>query len=101
LQAFAQVLEEQRTREYLSRDGKARELLKWKSSENLLPLLSDEVLRLLEEAFKPRRRVTRSIRELSSQLKNCRTHTEFETTFSRWLDADENLSGDDEIELSD
>jgi hypothetical protein len=75
--------------------------LNWSSNENLLPLLSDEVLRLLDEAFKPRRRVTRSIQELSAQLKNCRTRSEFETAFLIWLDANENLSNDDEVHLQD
>jgi hypothetical protein len=101
LSAFAQALEEPAIREYLSRNEKACELLRWKSNENLLPLLNDEVLRLLDEAFKPRRRVTRSLEKLSTQLKNCRTRAEFESAFSVWIEGNENLSGDDEIALRD
>jgi hypothetical protein len=98
--AFAQVLNEPSVREYLAHREGAHDLLQWKSDIALLPLLDDEVLALLDEAFKPRRRVTRALQELNARLKPCRTREEFETEFSGWLDGGENLAGDDEIELS-
>lgn len=98
--AFATSLREDPVREYLNRHGAERELLQWDGDgATLLPILSDEVLALLDEAFKPRRRVERSMRELEAQLKNCRTLMEFEQAFSSWLDSGENLSSDDEIEV--
>jgi hypothetical protein len=96
--AFVQALQETAPREYLVRHAAARELLEWNSGSALLPVLNDEVLTLLDEAFKPRR-VARSLDELNASLKSCRTRDEFESTFKSWIDGGENLASDDEIEL--
>ena len=73
-------------------------LLQWNGeSASLLQLLSDGVLQLLDEAFKPRRRVHRNLDELSISFQSCRTRVEFETAFMNWLDSEDGLSSDDEI----
>lgn len=99
--AFTQALQEPSVREYMQRHEKARELLEIdERGSELFPLLSDEILALTDEAFKPGRRVTRSLEALNQSLASCRTRLEFETAFARWLDAQENLACDDIIELA-
>jgi hypothetical protein len=74
--------------------------LQWNGDgDALLPLLSENTLRVLDEAFRPRRHVTRSWRKLHETVEGCRTRREWQQAIQAWLDADENLADDDEIEL--
>ncbi|PQV62843.1 hypothetical protein B1R32_12016 [Abditibacterium utsteinense] len=77
-------------------------LLDWDgAASTLLPLLSGAQLRVLDEAFAPRRRVSRSGAALLLSLQLCGTRAEIETAFTEWLDNHENLNPHDEIEISD
>lgn len=96
--ALHRALQEESAHEYLARGDGSTPLLQWSGeSASLLELLSDGVLSLLDEAFKPRRRVNRNLAELSAKFQLCRTKGEFERVFASWLDGEEGLSGDDEI----
>ncbi len=118
--ALRDALHEPTVRDYLSRRETAADLLLWSDGKNfsieqaesnedsaneggtaLLPLLTDDVLRQLNEAFRPRRRVARSLSALRQQVKICRTRAEWQRTLLLWLDGDDALSDDDEIEVSD
>jgi hypothetical protein len=99
LAGFSAVLQEAATREYLARRAAGQELLSWNGEAGALPILTDEVLALLDEALKPRRHVARSLTDLVARLEKCRTREEFQSTFAAWLDSGEALAGDDEIEL--
>jgi hypothetical protein len=99
LRDFAQMLREPPVRAFLERHEAARELLCWDGDVNALPLLSDEVLALLEAAFQPRRRVRRSLQTLAAHLGKCRTREEFQDAFARWLDEGAGLASHDEVEL--
>ena len=48
-----------------------------------------------------RRRVQRSLKTLFRNLAACRTRADYETAFRQWLDAGENIGGDDEVCLFD
>ena len=67
----------------------------------LLPLLSSANLRVLDDAFAPRRRAERSGAALLQSLETCGTRATMERAFAQWLDGGENLGADDEIEISD
>jgi hypothetical protein len=99
------ALRETVTRTYLQRFDKGRDLLQWNEdgdgeAESLLPLLDDETLRILDDSLRPRRHVTRSQQALWDALQSCHTRREFAEAFTRWLDAGEALTDNDEIELS-
>jgi hypothetical protein len=66
--------------------------------QTLESLLSVSTLRDLDAALAPRRRVERSLVELQTQLRECRTRAECEATFAVWLDGGELLVDEDEIE---
>jgi hypothetical protein len=102
--ALHMALQETSVREFLSRQSEheASALLQWSGDgDMLLPLLSDNALRVLDEAFRPRRRVARSWQQLRESVEGCRTRREWEQAIRAWLDADENLADDDEIELGE
>ncbi len=92
------ALQEESARDYLVRQERSTPLLQWNGeSGTLLELLNDEVLQLLNQAFKPRRRVQRNFAELSVIFQSCRTKEEFEEAFTNWIDGEDSLSADDEI----
>jgi hypothetical protein len=102
--ALRSLLHEDAVRLGLRRHAKATSLLDWSQSEpldvsTLRPLLSEDVLRALDDALRPRRCVTRSQAQLMEQFTACRTRDDFQSTFKRWLDSNENLADDDEIVL--
>jgi hypothetical protein len=102
--ALHRALQETSVRDFLSRQNehKASTLLQWNGdSDTLLPLLSDSALRVLDEAFRPRRRVVRSWHQLREDIQACRTRREWRQAMLAWLDADENLADEDEIEVRD
>jgi hypothetical protein len=100
LAALGSTLQEESVRDYLSRQAAGRDLLEWDGAgETLLPLLNDETLAVLNEALRPRRRVTRDLSELAQSLEACRTRADFQTVFNSWLDGGDNLADDDEIAL--
>jgi hypothetical protein len=102
--ALHTALQEASVHEFLSRQSacEASALLQWNGDgDALLPLLSENTLRVLDEAFRPRRHVTRSWRKLHETVEGCRTRREWQQAMQAWLDADENLADDDEIELGD
>lgn len=113
LAALRAALREPAAREYLSRHEEAAALLTWSDADNgghdnsanggatLLPLLTDDALQRLDEAFRPRRRVARSWSALRDDTKNCRTRAQWHSALMKWLDANDQLQDDDEIELSD
>lgn len=127
--ALCDALHEPATRDYLSRREAAAGLLLWSDHKNfsieqaaadgaspdgaatddssndgdgaaLLPLLSESALQLLDEAFRPRRRVVRSLSALREQVEGCRTRAEWQRALLLWLDGGDALSDDDELELS-
>lgn len=105
LASFRLALREGTTRAFLERSVTGQSLIDWNEhgdgeSESLLYLLNQETLKLLEEALRPRRRVTRSRDALMEEFKTCRTRREFHETFLAWLDNGEALSDTDEIELT-
>ncbi|HEX8238049.1 MAG TPA: DUF6079 family protein [Abditibacteriaceae bacterium] len=102
--ALHTALQETSVREFLSRQSEheASALLQWNGEiDTLLPLLTDNALRVLNEAFRPRRCITRSWQQLRKDVQACRTRREWRQAMLSWLDADENLADDDEIELKD
>lgn len=112
LAAFRAALQEAPSHEYLLRFPPCAPLLEWSEGEPgednleqadvaLLPLLSDEVLRALDEAFRPRRRVARSWAALREATASCRTRGEWRRAFALWLDGEDNLGDDDEIATED
>lgn len=106
LDALRALLHEDAVSAILRRHQRAAALLDWaaneKADENeLLPLLSDDVLQALDDALRPRRCVLRSRSQLVQELESCRTRDEFQSTFIQWLNGDENLAGDDEIVIED
>ncbi len=95
--AFQESINEPHTQVYLAHTP----LGDWNgNAHELLPLLTDETLCALEEAFKPRRRAVRNLAELKEQFTNCRTRAEFEKAFQNWLRGPEDLMEDDEIEMT-
>ncbi len=88
-------------RDYLAREPVGQALLEWDGApDTLLPLLSESLLQHLNHAFLPRRRVTRSLHELTTRLAACRTTAQLRQGFESWLDGGEGLSPDDEVSLS-
>jgi hypothetical protein len=100
LASFASAIQEEAVRDFLSRHDAAQELLQWKNGAELLPLLNPAILELLEAAFKPRRCVQRSLQTLESTFRSCRTRGDFQLAFAQWLDGAEQLSNDDEVQLT-
>ncbi len=117
--SFRAALQEVAPHEYLKRFSQCEPLLEWsqrqgdeansegaqsegaQTDDALLPLLSDEVLEALGEAFRPRRRVARSWTALRQATASCRTRSEWQRAFALWLDGDDAPGEEDEIELSD
>lgn len=98
---FYRGLHEETATDFLARHNVSTPLLHWDGDAmQLLPQLSDEVLALLEEAFRPRRRVTRSYADLRVRFGGCRTRSDFQAAFAGWIDGDELLQENDEIELA-
>jgi len=64
-----------------------------------LPLLSGQELAVLDEAFAPRRNVSRSLEELRAALTTLETRREWEAALLQWLDGDDHLGDDDEVKL--
>lgn len=71
------------------------------AAARLWPLLSADGFRVLEEAFRPRRLVSRSWAQLAEQTRDCRTKKQWRETFLVWLDGEENLNDADEIRLQE
>lgn len=106
LSAFRALLRDETARDFLSRDERGNLLLAWNARADSSPaelavLLSDETLRVLDEALKPRRHAARSWRDLKNATQSCRTRRDWETAFAAWLDGDENLAPDDFLEAID
>jgi hypothetical protein len=100
LTSFRQALAEENVRDFLQRHEQGSELLSWSiSGDNsaLISLLDSEMLQLLEEAFRPRRRAERSWEQLQSSTRSCRTRQQWHNAFIAWLDADDHLNDDDEV----
>ncbi|BCM92763.1 hypothetical protein IAD21_04645 [Abditibacteriota bacterium] len=95
LEAFRASLHEPQTAKFLER--RAPELLE--ADADWSDLLSSEHLALLDEAFAPRRRVTRSLDELRDALSTLQTRREWEVALLEWLDGGDGLGDEDELEL--
>lgn len=100
--ALRLALAESPVRQYLTRHTGGSKLLEWAATEagneeTLLPLLTDDTLNVLNEAFRPRRCVTRSWPQLAQDLATCRTRVDYQVAFLSWLDNNEGLDDDDEI----
>jgi hypothetical protein len=96
--ALRGALNDKSRRDFLTR--RQAPFLDWDGeAATLLPLLSTPNLRLLDEAFAPRRRVTRSTETLLEALGSRGTRAEVEAAFAKWLGGGENLGLDDEIEI--
>ena len=91
LASFRATLQEPQTARFLER--RAPELL-----ETDAPLGSEQ-LAILDEAFAPRRRVSRSLDVLRLALSELQTRREWETALLQWLDGGDNLGDEDEVEL--
>ncbi len=93
-------LADKEVRPHLERRRSA--LLDWNGqASELSALLTPATLADLDAALAPRRRVTRSMGELESALKECRTQSECAATFAIWLDGGQGLAGEDEIAWQD
>ena len=100
IKAFRQAIGEETAVRFLQH--RAPEILEWNGEvSSLLPLLSNETLRVLDEAFAPRRVLKRSWNSLEEAAKMCHTRGEFRTLFLQWLDGDDAAHDEDEIELAD
>ncbi|RYX84091.1 hypothetical protein EON83_11295 [bacterium] len=95
LEAFRVALHEPTTARFLER--RAPELLE--EDSDWANLLSSERLAVLDEAFAPRRRVSRSLEELRDSLGALQTRREWEGALLEWLDGGEGLGDEDEVEL--
>lgn len=93
LNSFRATLQEPQTARFLGR--RAPELLEPEMSSPL----SSEQLAILDEAFAPRRRVSRSLDELRDALSSLQTRREWEAALLDWLDGGDNLGDEDEVEL--
>jgi len=86
---------------HLQRDDAGRVLVNWNGqAELLLALLDERALAALEKALLPRRRFQRSIKELQNKLGNGGTRAELESTFTRWLEANDAVGAEDEIAIA-
>jgi len=110
LETFRQALREDDVQRFLSQNESGAPLLEWLDDVNsdvesdattLLPLLSHDTIQLLDEAFRPRRRVARSWQQLESSIRLCRTKRQWRAALLDWLEGDDNLNDDDEIELNE
>jgi len=94
LAAFQLALRDPDVERFLER--RAPELLE----SDLAPSpLDGAQLAILDEAFAPRRRVERSLEALRSALANLETRREWEGALLSWLDGDDHLGDEDEVEL--
>jgi hypothetical protein len=92
------ALQEPTAREFLNRQNSP--FCDWSGEiEALMPLLSGANLRIVEEAFAPRRLVTRDGAQLLESLRNCRGKSEMEAVFAKWLGGDDGVSDGDEIDV--
>ena len=108
LDAFRAALREVSVQRFLERDERGASLLEWREDgENaaLHSLLDSETLQLLEDAFRPRRRVARSWETLTSSTRstngNTYTRGELRDILLQWLNGDDNLSDDDEVTIDE
>jgi hypothetical protein len=95
-------LKEEPVRAHFSRSGSAATpVLEWAENDGALselwPLLDGAALRALDEAFRPRRCVSRSFAALQQALTGCSTRHDYERAFAQWLDSGDNLQPDDEV----
>ena len=98
LESFRGHLREPAAARFLERHNAP--FLEWDgAAATLWPLLTNAGLAQLDEAFAPRRRVSRSLSELKTALKGENTRGEIETAFLSWLDGGEALENDDEVEI--
>lgn len=103
LTSFRHALREENVRDFLARHQNGAALLSWSESGDsdnggaLFSLLDGDSLQILEDAFRPRRRVERSWTELQSSTRTCRTRAQWQQAFLSWLDDEDNLNDDDEI----
>ncbi|HVF85797.1 MAG TPA: hypothetical protein VM821_07425, partial [Abditibacteriaceae bacterium] len=106
LETFRQSLREDALQRFLCDQEDGAALLGWlgdanADATNLLPLLSPDTIQMLEEAFRPRRRVARSWQQLESSTRLCRTRRQWRAALLAWLEGNDNLNDDDEIELTE
>ncbi len=102
LDVFRQSLREDKVRQFLSEREDGAALLEWNENGDvttLLSLLTPATLQLLDDAFRPRRRVLRLWPELESSTRKCRTKREWRAVLLHWLEGDDHLNDDDEIAL--
>lgn len=95
LASFQTTLAEAPVARFLER--RAPELLE--ADGDLAATLSSEKLAILDEAFAPRRRVSRSMEELQTVLSELQTRRQWQEALLLWLDGDDNLGDEDEVEL--
>lgn len=95
LASFQTSLVEESVARFLER--RAPELLG--ANGDLAAVLSSERLAVLDEAFAPRRRVARSLSGLQTVLSGAATRREWEMALLGWLDGEDNLNDEDEVEL--
>ena len=95
LSSFETSLKDANVARFLAR--RAPDLLE--GDGDLAATLTSDKLAILDEAFAPRRRVSRSIGELQNLLSSLETRREWETALLTWLDSDEHLNDEDEVEL--
>jgi len=95
LASFGASLTEAPIARFLER--RAPELLE--TNGDLATMLSSDRLAILDEAFAPRRRVSRSMSELQNALSGVQTRREWQEALLAWLDGDDNLNDEDEVEL--
>ena len=102
---FRQSLREESVRALVENSEIGAPLLGWNQENGdanaLLPILTREAALLLEDAFRPRRRVSRSWQELQSSTRSCRTKSDWQRAFALWLEGAENPGDDDEIEIAE
>ena len=105
---FREVLREETVQHFLVRHERSANLISWRDDgENaaLLCELDSETLQLLEDAFRPRRRVSRSWNQLitSAQSTNGHIYTpaELRAVLLNWLDGGDNLNNDDEVKIEE
>ncbi len=100
---FRRSLQESEAEGFLKNHGNGAELLRWNDENGdapqLIALLTPPAIQLLNDAFRPRRRVSRSWQNLELNVQSCRTKREWQTAFTQWLDDGDNLNDNDEIVL--
>jgi hypothetical protein len=101
IQKLHSLLQEPDLRERLARssDAGAADWLSWDGDVQVLAALAQgPALGVLDQALQPRRRVQRSLENLTQVLAGCRTKAECERAFASWLEGGDLLRDEDELE---